>query len=181
MTDASARDDGTDRALMRRACLGDEAAFTGLVQRLAPKVHRYLVGRGTREHDADDLVQETFIRVHERMNEYDERWAVSTWVFTIARRQAASQARRRYEVPSATAGDSLEAPVVHPDEDDTWQVAREVLAPREVEALWLRYAEDRTPAEIAAILGITGLHARVLLHRARNRLAWALEENGGDV
>jgi DNA-directed RNA polymerase specialized sigma24 family protein len=71
-----------------------------------------------------------------------------------------------------------------------WRRAAKLLSPKHYEALWLRYGEDMSAREIGRVMGMSELHARVVLHRARSRLAthlnarpvagraWSLKEVG---
>ena len=52
-----------------------------------------------------------------------------------------------------------------------WDVADRILGETQRTALWLRYAEDLTPGEIARVLGKPRIAVRVMLHRAREALA----------
>ncbi len=128
--------------------------------------------------DADDLVQETFIRAHRNLARYDARWSVSTWFYTIAHRLALNHRRDRRNlrplegIEVAVAGTPGMA---EDDGDGVWATARAVLSPRDFQVLWLRYGEDRSIEELAAILGVQPGNAKVVLHRARNRLAEHLE------
>ena len=161
-----------DRDLGQQAAAGDAAAFAELVGRHAQRLHRWLVATGTAHHDAEDVVQESFLRAHVAIARYDARWAFSTWLFTIAHRVRIDlAARRRPQV--AVDAHSLVAP---PAEDDPlpagglWARARAALPADDFRALWLRYAEELEPAEVARVLGINAIAARVRLHRARRRL-----------
>ena len=161
--------------LVRKAQQGCEAAFGDLVQRFAERLHRFLVARGTSPDDAEDLVQETFIAAYQALDRYDERFAFSTWLFTIGRRLAVSHFRKRKRhgainehLPAREAATAEEAG------QGIWEHARTVLPERDYEALWLRYGEGLATAEIAKVLGVHSLHARVILHRARSRLAQEL-------
>jgi len=157
--------------LMRQAQAGDEHAFTGLVHAFAGRLFRFLTATGLSATDADDLVQETFIRVHRHLDRYDARWSVSTWFFTIANRLALNHRRdRRVLRPLEEVGTLAGAEVDQAVDDGLWEVARAVLSLRDFQVLWLRYGEDRSVEELAAVLGVQPGNAKVILHRARNRL-----------
>lgn len=160
-------------ALMRQAQAGDEHAFTGLVQEFTGRLFRFLAATGLPAADADDLVQETFIRVHRHLGRYDARWSVSTWLYTIAHRLALNHRRDRRSLrPLEDVAEAAAAADGGTEEDDgIWDLARSVLSPRDFQVLWLRYGEDRSIEELAAILGVQPGNAKVVLHRARNRLA----------
>ena len=74
---------------------GDEIAFSRLVERYGPRLWRFLVARGHSQNEADDLVQETFIKAFQALPRYNERYAVSTWLFTIATRLGVNRFRDR--------------------------------------------------------------------------------------
>lgn len=161
-------------ALMRRAQAGDEQAFAGLVASFAERLFRFLTGSGLPAVDADDLVQETFIRAHRSLARYDDRWSVSTWLYTIAHRLALNHRRDRRVLRPLEGVETITAGPAGDDEegdDGIWALARLVLSPRDAQVLWLRYGEDRSIEDIAAVLGVQPGNAKVVLHRARNRLA----------
>lgn len=163
--------------LALRAAAGDQEAFTALVERLAPALHRYLVTTGATVADADDLVQEAFIRAHAALPGFDPRYAFTTWLYTIAHRLRLNRvARARVSVPLEAVPEPAQAEQEPAEErpeaaTDLWATARRLLPARQAEALWLRYGEDLAIPDIARILDLTGVHVRVLLHRARARLA----------
>jgi RNA polymerase sigma-70 factor (ECF subfamily) len=169
--------DPDDRALLARIQAGDDRAFTALVEAWTPRLLRWLTATGCPHHDAEDVVQETFLRVHRHAEAYRPRWAVSTWLFTIAHRIRLDLPRRSTEtVPE------LAAPVApDPVGGGLWELARDLLGPEGHHLLWLRYGEDLEPGAIAGILGISGLACRVRLHRARARLRTALADRGDPV
>ena len=170
-----------DAELIRRTQQGCEEAFADLVRRYADRLHRFLVGRGANPVDAEDLVQETFIAAHRALDRYDPRYAFSTWLFTIGRRLAVSQYRKRKRL-EAIAEKRIPPPSGTDSRSEAgqgiWDAARQKLAPRDFEALWLRYGEDLSIGEVARVMGVYALHARVILHRARGRLAAELHAAG---
>ena len=127
------------------------------------------------EHDAQDLTQETFIDAYKYLHRYDSKWAFSTWIFTIAKRRAYSHFRKIKTQTSIENDPQVErttpAHVLEQKEhsDNFWDIAKQ-LKPKQYEALWLRYGEGFSTAEIARIMKITVIHVKVLLHRARNGL-----------
>ncbi len=165
-----------DRSLAAAAGSGDAVAFAALVEAHAGRLHRWLVATGTGHHDAEDVVQEAFLRAHAAIDRYDPRWAFTTWLFTIAHRVRRDLAARRRPHTSL---DSCQIAAPPAEEDvvpagGLWARARSILNSDEYRALWLRYAEDMEPAEVARVIGINPIAARVRLHRARRRLEHAL-------
>ncbi|MHC4884238.1 MAG: RNA polymerase sigma factor [Planctomycetota bacterium] len=161
--------------LIANALRGDEEACTALVELYSGRLLAFLQNRGVGRTDALDQIQDTWIRAFRSLHRYRSTYAFSTWLFTIGRRVSIDWHRRHKPVvpleaiPEPTGGETG-APEL-PNESSLWDLARERLDERSFEALWLRYHEDLKPGAIAEILGMGKLHARVLLHRARQRLA----------
>lgn len=175
------RDD--DGPLVRRAAEGCVDSFAALLARhqvpVAHFVRQMLGGCGA---DIDDVVQEVFLRAHRRLADYDDRWAFSTWLFTIARRcclnHIRSERRRRQRDAAvarpewlATEGDPQAAVIASEADASLWDAARAVLTERQFTAIWLRYVEDLSVDEVAAVIGCPVGTAKALLFRARVRLA----------
>lgn len=170
--------------LARRAHRGELAAFEGLVAHFDQRIFGFLRQRLGNDHDAQDVAQETFVRAWRSIERFDPARDFATWLFVIARRAASNHHRARRdhdEIPEGLASIDAEpttAAETHERADLLWSCARR-LKPRQFEALWLRYAEGFSVAETAKILGLTAIHTKVILHRARNDLARKLK--GKDV
>jgi RNA polymerase sigma-70 factor (ECF subfamily) len=172
--------------LARRARAGSSDAFGELVDRYAPRVLRYLRQRVRGDHDAEDLRQETFVRVYENLHRYDPSRPFSAWLFTIAARLAVSHLR----ASRPNAGAEPLAYVADGERPDNiaaererceaiWPLAQQVLSEKQHRALRLRYADDLPIKAVAKQMGLTKTHVKVLLHRARKRLLAA--ETGRDA
>jgi RNA polymerase sigma-70 factor (ECF subfamily) len=71
--------------LMARYQQGDHAAATALIHRLSPQLHRFFLVQFTGRGDADDLLQETWLRIHEVRHTYRTGEPVLPWFYAIAR------------------------------------------------------------------------------------------------
>jgi len=106
----------------------------------------------------------------------------STWLFSIAHREVVNIVRRRQkdrkdlrrEMPIKGERERAEDGLLA----EVWQVARDVLDAGVFEIVWLRYAEDMEPKQIAQVTGRSAVGVRVSLHRARQRLAEVIGESG---
>jgi RNA polymerase sigma-70 factor, ECF subfamily len=165
-----------------------EACFEELVRRFQSPLLHFLIRRTGARHDAEDLVQETFLLAYRNLGRYQSTWRFSTWLFTIASRLAASSKRRRRpnaglegkERQTRDAG-PLASAVANEQHGGLWESARQLLDPDAFTALWLSYVESMTAEEIGHVLGRNANAVRILLHRARVSLARRLDqsENGG--
>ncbi|MBN2270051.1 MAG: sigma-70 family RNA polymerase sigma factor, partial [Sedimentisphaerales bacterium] len=82
--------------LARRSQLGCRASFAELVERYGTGLLRFLRRRTNNLHDAEDLVQDTFVRAYANIHGYRSTYKFSTWLFTIARNLACTRLRRQH-------------------------------------------------------------------------------------
>jgi RNA polymerase sigma-70 factor (ECF subfamily) len=80
--------------LMARYQQGDFTAATALVHRLSPQLHRFFVVQFASREDADDLLQETWLRIHEARHTYRAGEPVLPWFYAIARHIRVDHYRR---------------------------------------------------------------------------------------
>lgn len=168
---------------------GSLLAFSHLVQEFEPRLFNFILRRVGNWSDAEELTQETFVRAWERIHRYDSRWRFSTWLFTIGLRLAVSAHRSkvRLKLVSKLPLDGLECSDGMAASTDaelgapTWDLALRMLTTAQHTALWLRYAEGLSIAEIARIMGRTQVSVRVTLFRARETLQREIEAfRGGE-
>jgi RNA polymerase sigma-70 factor, ECF subfamily len=160
---------------------GSSACFEALVDRFGPRLLRYLRHRIGDSHAAEDLLQETFFKVHRNLRRYDASREFAPWVFTIATRLAISHHRRR-RTPIVANLDRADQAIRDPgqeaasaeERENLWALSRGVLNAEQFTALWLRYAEEMPLAQIAAATGRSTGAVKLLLHRARGRLTTEL-------
>ena len=150
-------------------CVGE------LVDRCAPGLLAFLHHRTGSVEDAEDLVQDTFVRVYLKLNQFDGRGKFTTWLYTIARNLAAGRFGRKTSLRLPTI---LISPYPGPEDildmaqlrRSLWSVAR-TLPRNQYEALWLRYAQDMSVKDIAGVMSRSPVSVKVLLHRARINMA----------
>ena len=182
--DPSAR----DRADMERLIAGHDAALNDLMERHAKPVFHFLCRMVGNEDDANDLAQETFVRVFKSRGSFRAEQKFSTWLFTIAANLARNHFRWRTRHPNISLdaenpeteqslGSTLPANNPAPNEQAlTAERAKAVrLAvsklPEDLrEAMVLCEWEERSVAEAAAILETTPKAVESRLYRARQIL-----------
>jgi len=187
--EASARQaDILDRADMERLMAGQDAALNDLMARHAPPVFQFLCRMVGNEDDANDLAQETFVRVFRSRTTFRTSEKFSTWLYTIAANLARNHFRRRARHPDVsleaetgdseqTLGSTLPAPAPVPS-DQALAAERAVAVrvavgklPEDLrEAIVLCEWEERSMAEAAAILETTPKAVESRLYRARGIL-----------
>jgi RNA polymerase sigma-70 factor, ECF subfamily len=111
--------DGNLEVLMARYQAGDFAAATALINRISPALHRFLNAQCASVTDADDLLQEVWLRIHRVRQTYRPGKPLLPWIYAIARRVRIDHYRKslrstmreqRWDELSATAADSLAQP-----------------------------------------------------------------------
>jgi RNA polymerase sigma-70 factor (ECF subfamily) len=176
------------RALMAALALGDRAALARLIARFGPGLTRFARQVLTRPDDAEDVVQECFLRAWHAAASYDPaRGAVSSWLYRIALRLCLDRNRRAavrrflgFETgPQTEAGD--DSPGAETALGARQELARTAAAIRRLperqrQALLMRATAEMTTAEIAAAMGIGTGAAEQLLVRARAALRIRLSE-----
>lgn len=167
--------DPIDAADLARWRAGDEAAFRALYRRHAGVVLAVL-RRMVDAADAEDALQEAWLRAARGLGRFDGRSALRTWVIGIAI-NCAREARRRRGEPSR--GEDVESVVaaVRPTGDLRLDLERAVAALPEGYrmVLVLHDVWGHTHAEVAAILGVEEATSRSQLTRARRMVRQGLE------
>jgi RNA polymerase sigma-70 factor, ECF subfamily len=166
----------TDPALIKAAAGGDLVAFEQLVRDHQQPVWRFLRRLLGDDGLAEDVAQETFVRLYRRLSSYTFESKFSTWLFQIARNAGIDELRRRERQARVAASVSQQQPasVPPPDLHAELQAALDSLPDdlREaillVEVLGLRYREA------GAVLGIPEGTVKSRVFHARQKLhAWA--------
>jgi RNA polymerase sigma-70 factor, ECF subfamily len=179
-TDAGARAAlSTDGQQLLAARRGDPTAFESLVKRHQTPLYNFCLRLLGQPDDAADVAQETFVQLYSHLKRLDEREPLSPWLFRVARNRCIDIIRRRRTVPLELPGDD-DAPfdpadaeplpeqlVERADLQRVLQAAIEQLPLPYAEVVALRYAADRSFAEIGAIVDCDEVAARVRFHRAK--------------
>lgn len=175
-----AQADEADNALVMLAM--DEEAFHAFYQRTARILRAYLSRLTGDSHAADDLLQETYYRFLRARSNYESEEHRRNALFRIASNIVRDHHRRRRGGPAITSADeqTLAAPHDGTRTERSADVRRALLRlrTRDRELLWLAYAQGSTHREIAASLGLKTGSIKLLLFRARRRLAGLLRGDG---
>lgn len=167
-------------AWLAQARAGDREAFGRIVEHHHARLFNYLHQLTRNRHDAEDLTQDTFVKAWRNLHRFNPEYAFVNWLFTIAKRNAAShwRALKPAEPVDENLAEDRESPaseMARRDEQETlWDIARR-LKPKQFEVLWLRYGEGFSVAEVACVMNSNSLYVKVLLHRARNELLRRLQ------
>ena len=158
----------------------DEHAFRAFYERTAPALWAYLSRLSGDRQLADDLLQESYYRLLRSRETFEGEAHRRNYLFRIATNLVNDSRRGRFG-----AWRSVPLPDV-PGEpepvDDRADVKRALarLKPRDRALLWLAYAQGSSHSEIAGVLGVKTTSIKLLLHRARRRMAAMLTGSRGE-
>jgi RNA polymerase sigma-70 factor, ECF subfamily len=165
-----------DAELVRAAANGNARAFEKIVHVYHRRVLNFVYQMTRQRQDAEDLTQQTFVKAFQHIERVDAGRPIINWLLTIARRTALNhfRAARKWEFVPADLASTEPSPARQLEQqertDNLWSRARRVLSQREFEILWLRFGEELSTEETARVVGLTQIHVKVLVHRARQRL-----------
>jgi RNA polymerase sigma-70 factor (ECF subfamily) len=174
-----------DAAAVAKARRGDEEAFRLLVDRHSRSIYRLAYRMTGRPEDAEDVVQETFVKAFRQLDRFEARAHFGTWLYRIAFNCAVDYTRSRHHRASADSLDRLDQPPAAADPsahdlayaaeiDARVHQALEALSSQERAAFVLRHFEGRTIDEICRTLDIRTNAAKHAVFRAVRKMRTAL-------
>jgi RNA polymerase sigma-70 factor, ECF subfamily len=178
------REVDSDEALVLRAKAGDYESFEILFERHRQLVYRFAYQMLHRRDDAEDIVQEAFLRAYQNLNRYRDEAKFTTWLLRIVSNLCTDQARmstRRTNLEQREANGALdwmtigdvENPVENLEQDRRVGVLKKAIAAlpeHHRKMIILRDVEEREYTEIADILKCTVGGAKLRVLRARRAL-----------
>jgi len=183
---------GEEAGLVRRCLAGDEKAYRELVERYQGQVYSLSLRMVRRAEDAEDLTQETFVRMFRALARYDPERPFAAWLFTIASRLCIDHIRRRkvspisltqreresdeeYEIEVEDPGLKPDEAAVHSEESERTSALIESLPPHYRIVVLLRHVQDLSYEEIAEALHLPLGTVKARIHRARALLKTRME------
>ncbi len=175
-----------DHATIREILSGDKEAYGALVMRHSHSLFRVAYRITGNEADAEDVVQEAFLRGYRKLETFQSRSNFGTWIYRIAVRCALDRINGRKADESSRVAEATD-----PEQDEVQvadraagpdrlllsgeigalqQAAMQSLSPTERTAFVLRHMEDCTTEEIAAVLDIRPNAAKQAVFRAVHKL-----------
>jgi RNA polymerase sigma-70 factor (ECF subfamily) len=185
------RMEANDQAAVAQVRAGDSGAFRVLVDRHSRSIFRLAYRMTGNEQDAEDIVQETFLRAYRQIDRFELRSSFRTWVYRIAVNCSTDVLRQRpraaalaalEDVTEDGAGETAVAASPPPDQVVFGtEVRRKVtavlgeLSQAERSAFVLRHYEGRSIDEIGRILGLRTSATKHSIFRAVQKMRRALE------
>jgi RNA polymerase sigma-70 factor (ECF subfamily) len=177
-----------DEALVDAIVDGDKGALGELYARYQERLTRFVTRLSKNPSLAEEVVNEVFLAVWQRADEFEGRSMVSTWLMGIARHKAISALRRRSEAQlddgyAMTIEDPSDNAAAKMDKHDRHQVLQQCMAklpPTQREVIDLFYFQDTPIQEVALRTGVPTSTVKTRMFYARTRMAELLNEAGVD-
>ncbi len=179
---------------MIRLASGHDAALNNLMERHSLRLFHYLVRQLQDESEAEDVAQETFVRVYQHSKKFDPTQKFSTWLYTIATNLVKDRFRYRASRPQVSLDAGIESdsglkeiipdktvatPSENVEANERAEAVRKAVAelPDELRTpLILSEYENLSHAEVGEILSCTPKAVETRLYRARQKLRPLLEK-----
>jgi len=184
------RMEGNDRAAVAQVLAGDEDAYRMLVERHSRSIFRLAYRMTANEQDAEDVVQETFLRAYRQLKRFESRSNFSTWLYRIAVNCSLDLIRKRRRQDDHPSDPPSEEDTMHQLRDEAPTPDRVVfgaeiqkkvdsvlstLGPKERAAFSLRHFEGMSIEEIGAVLGLRQSAIKNSIFRAVQKLRQELK------
>lgn len=189
--------ENTDKSLLEAHCRGDSTAFSELVRRYGDSILGYLRRMSGNHHQAEDLFQETFKRVHEKAHTFRGS-QFKSWLFTIATNVAIDGLRRHRRMRIVSLNQRLDCTDQDSEEmgavalaDDSCEPSQEAaraeqtelvrnaidsLPARQRATLVLAYYQQLSYPEVAKVMGCSLGTVKTQMYRALRTLAQKLPD-----
>ena len=181
--------DGADQFVLAQARTGNRDAFRTLVERHSRAVFRVAYRMTGNEQDAEDVVQETFLRAYNELARFEARSSVGTWLHRIAANCSIDLLRRRprrtvsrHDEDAAPLVEQIASPQPGPERQAAGRELRariddamETLTPLERAAFTLRHLEQQSIEQISGALGQNATATRHSIFRAVAKIRRALQ------
>lgn len=176
-----------DAAAVERARSGDQDAFRVLVDKHSRSLYRLAYRMTGKPEDAEDVVQETFIRAYRQLSRFEARSNVSTWLYRIAfncavdflrsrpRRESATEVETLERLAPAATGPTMDDLVYAGEIGERMQLALGDLSEKERAAFLMRHYHGCSIEEIGSTLGMKTNATKHSIFRAVKKMRVAMQ------
>jgi RNA polymerase sigma-70 factor (ECF subfamily) len=159
---------------------GEAAAFSAIYDEFAPRLHTYAYHLLGNRHDAEDVIQETFLKALQSLHQLRDGDRLESWLYAIASHRCLDLLRRRNRIqwiPMSRRSTEVRAedPIDGTDEADLVRRALRRLPPKDAMCLSLRHTEGFSCSEIAEIMDTSPTAIWSRLSRARAKFIEAYD------
>lgn len=180
-----------EKALVTSALNGDIEAFEKIVDAYKNKLFSFLVKMTLSRQDAEEILQEVFIRAYNHLEKYNDRWMFSTWIYRIALNTFKTWQKSRKRLQTLPIREDIISGTRADNPEEAFELnerRREVISliqglkEKQKIPLILKYVKGFSYDEIGRILGISVEAAKMKVYRAREVICKRyLDKHRGDL
>lgn len=181
----------TDTYYIQRIQAGDTACFACLLDKYSLPIHSLILKVVRNQEDAEELAQDTFMKVFKNIASFKGDCSFSTWIYRIAYNTAISSVRKKKHEFLAIEDTMLDqvseeeitnmfGQATDEERIQKLEAALERLPPDERALILLFYWKEKTVEELVTITGLTQSNIKVKLHRIRKKLFVLLKGMGNE-
>ena len=188
--------DEADKQSVARFLSGDASGFDDLFRGYSPQIYEFLFRLVHSRQTAEELTQEVFVRVYQRLVGFEGRSSLKNWIYRIANNVVVDYWRRYYgtekrvspdrtvdingyeNIPSARAESRVEREVLRREVSAAVRDAADRLMPEERLVFSMRHFAEKKYKEIVKITGMSRRKSIYLLKRANEKVAKDLKTKG---
>ncbi|KKP88208.1 MAG: RNA polymerase, sigma-24 subunit, ECF subfamily [Berkelbacteria bacterium GW2011_GWA2_35_9] len=165
--------------IISQAKNGNDKAFEIIVSTCERAIYNFIFRMVQRKEDAEDLTQETFLKIYKNIKKYNPEYKFTTWIFTIAQRTVYDFLRKKRKTKELYIIDDKDNPFETPDKSSAYNnrdyiidISRSLqkLDYNYKSVLWLHYWEGLSYKEIGATMRLPINTVKTYLHRAKEKL-----------
>lgn len=168
----------TDEELIRQLlATGNAQYFEELYNRHFKKIYYQVIAYVKDSEEAQDLTQDIFVKLYDRLSKFQEKSSFSTWLFSLARNAALDYLRRKGKIQEDYIDDSKLGGIPEVDDQALFQIKADRLAhilnkvsPDDKAILVMKYAHEWQVDEIAETLGIGESAVKMRIKRAKAKI-----------
>ena len=160
--------------ILEKALSGCEAAFEELVKASYGTVYRFACRYVGKQEDAEDITQETFLKIAVKIHTYKREASFSTWVYRITINTAKDYIKRKGRMQTESYINGVHVKVnsgqSNPGSEKDIMRAVSKLSPKLKDAVVLVFAEDMNHSEAARVLGVSETTVSWRIYKAKKQL-----------
>ncbi|QBK25898.1 RNA polymerase sigma factor [Ureibacillus thermophilus] len=169
---------------IRQILAGDKRAYIHIINQYKNPLYATILRMTKNPQTAEDMLQEVFIKVYERLPKYDQKGPFKSWLYRIAINHCIDELRKKriqteqMEEAIIQSNETPEVVLLQNEKSRELEKMLSTLPEEERIILLLRYTNDLSYAEISDALGISIMDVRNKLYRAKKKLRKNVQEGG---
>jgi RNA polymerase sigma factor (sigma-70 family) len=166
---------------------GNKQAYAHIINKYKNQLYATILRMTKNPQDAQDLVQESFIKVYRELHKYGSKGSFSGWLYRVAINHCMDEFRKkRYQINQLAVDDVIIENPNHPEviflkKEKNRQLEKLIAALPEDERMMilLKYANEQSYEEISELMAVPISTVRNKLHRAKKKLRETVKNEGG--